>query len=205
LRQLLESVPVIPVITLDSVEDAVPLAEALVAGGLKILEVTLRTEAAIDGIREIIRQVPEAVVGTGTVCTPEQIVLSEQAGCQFMISPGTTPRLLEAARNSTVPLLPGISTVSEMMQCMEYGYRDFKFFPAEAAGGAKKIKSISGPFPDIKFCPTGGIGLNNVMEYLSLSNILCVGGSWLAPNKLIAEKRWDEIQQLAKEASLLRA
>lgn len=203
MRNLLAGNSVIPVIVLDREEDAVPLAKALVAGGLKVLEITLRTPAAVGGIKQIIEQVPEAIVGTGTVCTPEQVQLSEDLGCQFMVSPGATDQLLEAAQKSSVGLLPGVSTVSEMMRCMEYGYQDFKFFPAEASGGAAKIKSLSGPFADVKFCPTGGIGLGNVMDYLSLSNVMCVGGSWICPANLVKEQCWDEIEQLAREASAL--
>ena len=203
MRNLLAGNPVIPVITLDRVDDAVPLAEALVAGGLKVLEVTLRTEAAIEGIKQIIKHVPEAIVGTGTVCNEQQIKLSEDIGCQFMISPGATDTLLQAAQKSSVPFLPGISSVSELMRGLEYGHRDFKFFPAEAAGGAPVLKAMAGPFGDVKFCPTGGIGLHNVMTYLALPNVLCVGGSWIAQPKLIQAKKWTEIEQLAREAVAL--
>ena len=203
MRHLLTGNPVIPVITLDRVEDAVPLAQALVAGGLKVLEVTLRTEAAVEGIRQIVKHVPEAIVGTGTVCTEQHIKLSEDLGCQFMISPGATDKLLRAAENSSVPFLPGISSVSELMRGMEYGYSDFKFFPAEASGGVPVLKAMGGPFGDIRFCPTGGIGLHNVLSYLALPNVLCVGGSWIAETKLIQEKRWADIEQLAREAVTL--
>jgi 2-dehydro-3-deoxyphosphogluconate aldolase/(4S)-4-hydroxy-2-oxoglutarate aldolase len=195
--------PVIPVITLDQVEDAVPLANALVAGGLKVLEVTLRTEAAVEGIRQIIKHVPEAIVGTGTVCSEEQIRLSEDLGCQFMISPGATDKLLSIGSQSSVPFLPGISTVSELMRGMEYGLENFKFFPAEASGGAPVMKAMAGPFPNIKFCPTGGIGLGNALDYLTLPNVMCVGGSWIAKPNDIREKRWKEIEQLAREAAAI--
>lgn len=200
MRNLLAGNPVIPVITLDRVEDAVPLAEALVAGGLKVLEVTLRTEAAVEGIKQIIKYVPQAIVGTGTVCTGQQITLSEDIGCQFMISPGATEKLLQAAQQSSVPLLPGVSSISELMRGLEFGYRDFKFFPAEAAGGVAVIKAMAGPFGDVKFCPTGGIGLHNVGDYLSLPNVFCVGGSWIAQPKLVQAKNWAEIKRLACEA-----
>ena len=203
MRNLLAGNPVIPVITLDRVEDAVPLAEALVAGGLKVLEVTLRTEAAIEGIKQIIKHVPGAIVGTGTVYNEQQIKLSEDIGCQFMISPGATDKLLQAAQKSSVPFLPGISSVSELMRGLEYGYRDFKFFPAEAAGGVPVLKAMAGPFSDVKFCPTGGIGLHNVLAYLALPNVLCVGGSWIAQPKLIQAKNWAEIEKLAREAVAL--
>ncbi|MDG2017957.1 MAG: bifunctional 4-hydroxy-2-oxoglutarate aldolase/2-dehydro-3-deoxy-phosphogluconate aldolase [Porticoccaceae bacterium] len=195
--------PVIPVITLDQVEDAVPLAEALVAGGLKVLEVTLRTEAAVEGIRQIIKHVPEAIVGTGTVCSEEQIKLSEDLGCQFMISPGATDKLLAIGSQSSISFLPGISTVSELMRGMEYGLENFKFFPAEAAGGAPVMKAMAGPFPTIKFCPTGGIGLGNALDYLTLPNVICVGGSWIAKPKDIREKCWTQIEQLAREAAAI--
>ena len=204
MRDLLTGKSVIPVIVIEREEDAVPLAQALVAGGLNILEITLRTPAAVGGIKQIIQHVPDAIVGTGTVCTPEQVTLSEQLGCQFMVYPGATDRLLAAAKASSVPLLPGVSSVSEMMRCMEYGHQDFKFFPAEASGGAAKIKALSGPFADARFCPTGGIGLNNVMDYLALANVLCVGGSWICPPQLVEQKRWSEIEQLAREASALK-
>lgn len=200
MRNILAGHSVIPVITLDRVEDAVPLAQALVAGGLKILEVTLRTEAAVEGIREIVKHVPDAIVGTGTVCNEQQIKLSEDLGCQFMISPGATDKLLEAGAQSSVPFLPGIASVSELMRGMEYGHRDFKFFPAEAAGGTSVLKAFAGPFGDIRFCPTGGIGLHNVVEYLALPNVLCVGGSWIAQTNLIRQQAWSEIETLAREA-----
>ena len=200
---LLAGNTVIPVIFIDRVEDAVPLAKALIAGGLNVLEVTLRTAAAEEGIRQIVQQVPGAIVGTGTVCTADQVKLSEDLGCQFMVSPGSTDKLLAAAADSSIGLLPGISSASEMMRCMEHGYRDFKFFPAEAAGGSAMIKSLYGPFSEARICPTGGIGLHNVMEYLSLPNVLCVGGSWICPAQLVRDQRWDEIEQLAREASLL--
>ena len=200
MRNILAGHSVIPVITLDRVEDAVPLAQALVAGGLQVLEVTLRTEAAVEGIREIVKHVPDAIVGTGTVCNEQQIKLSEDLGCQFMISPGATDKLLEAGAQSSVPFLPGIASVSELMRGMEYGHRDFKFFPAEAAGGTSVLKAFAGPFGDVRFCPTGGIGLHNVLEYLALPNVLCVGGSWIAQTNLIRQQAWSEIETLAREA-----
>lgn len=203
MRDLLAGNTVIPVIVIDRVEDAVPLAKALIAGGLNVLEVTLRTEAAVEGIRQIVQHVPGAIVGTGTVCTADQVKLSEDLGCQFMVSPGSTDKLLAAAADSSIGVLPGISSATEMMRCMEQGYQDFKFFPAEAAGGAAMIKSLYGPFSEARICPTGGIGLHNVMEYLSLPNVICVGGSWICPAQLVREQRWDEIEQLARDASLL--
>ena len=203
MRDLLAGNTVIPVIVIDRVEDAVPLAKALIAGGLNVLEVTLRTAAAVEGIRQIVQHVPGAIVGTGTVCTADQVKLSEDLGCQFMVSPGSTDKLLAAAADSSIGLLPGISSATEMMRCMEQGYQDFKFFPAEAAGGSAMIKSLYGPFSEARICPTGGIGLHNVMEYLSLPNVLCVGGSWICPAQLVRDQRWDEIELLAREASQL--
>ena len=201
MREILAGTRVIPVITLERVEDAVPLARALVNGGLKVLEVTLRTAAASEGIRRILAEVEEAIVGTGTVCTPAQVQLSSDLGCQFMISPGITDSLLTAAAQSSVPLLPGIATVSELMRGMEHGYQNFKFFPAEAAGGVALLKAIAGPFANVGFCPTGGIGVDNFKEYLALPNVLCVGGSWVLPAKFIAAQRWDDIEQLARETA----
>jgi len=198
-RKLLAGTAVIPVITLDRVEDAVPIARALVAGGLRVLEVTLRTAAARAGIQRIVAEVQGVSVGTGTVCTPEQVELSCDLGCHFMISPGSTDRLLAAAAQAPIPLMPGVASVSEMMRCMEFGYEDFKFFPAEASGGAAKIKAIAGPFANARFCPTGGIGLANALDYLRLPNVLCVGGSWVLPANLIAEQRWSDIERLARE------
>ena len=203
MQKMLAGNPVIPVITLDQVEDAVPLAEALVAGGLKVLEVTLRTEAAVEGIRQIIKHVPEAIVGTGTVCSVEQIKLSEDLGCQFMISPGATDNLLNVGAKSSVPFLPGISTVSELMRGMEYGLKEFKFFPAEASGGAPALKAIGAPIPQVKFCPTGGVSPTNAASYLSLSNVLCAGGSWVAPKDKVDAGDWAAITALAKAASVL--
>jgi len=204
-RDLLDGNPVIPVITIEQVADALPLAEALVAGGIKVLEVTLRTDVAVDGIREIIRHVPEAIVGTGTVLSEEQMKLSEDLGCKFMISPGITEQLLSLSQNSSVPFLPGISSVSELMIGMQYGLQNFKFFPAEVSGGVPALKAMAGPFAGVKFCPTGGIGLHNALDYLALPNVMAVGGSWIADQKLIRDKRWDEIERLARNAVELSA
>ncbi|MCW8196348.1 bifunctional 4-hydroxy-2-oxoglutarate aldolase/2-dehydro-3-deoxy-phosphogluconate aldolase [Proteobacteria bacterium 005FR1] len=204
MRALLAGTPVIPVITLDLVEDFVPLARALVRGGLKVLEVTLRTPVASEGIRRIRSEVEGAVVGTGTVCTAAQVDLSCDLGCEFMISPGSTEQLLTAAAQAPVPLMPGISTVSELMRGMVHGYQNFKFFPAEAAGGVAVLKAFEGPFPDVRFCPTGGIGPTNFLDYLKLPNVLCVGGSWILPNDLIAARRWQDIERLARQTASVR-
>jgi len=205
MRELLSSVAVVPVIVIDRLEDAVPLARALVAGGLPVLEVTLRTPVAVAAIAAMVDQVPGAVVGSGTVCSAEQIAQSVAAGCQFMVSPGATDALLMAAAKAPIPLLPGIASASELMRCQEQGYREVKFFPAEANGGVKALKAIAGPFADMRFCPTGGIGPGNVLDYLALDNVLCVGGSWVCPSELVAAQQWDKITELAAAAAALRS
>jgi 2-dehydro-3-deoxyphosphogluconate aldolase/(4S)-4-hydroxy-2-oxoglutarate aldolase len=203
MRKLMEGHPLIAVITLEHSEDAVPLAKALVSGGIFALEITLRTDAAVDGIRKIIEAVPEAIVGTGTVCSEQQISLSQDLGCSYMVSPGSTSRLLEAGQRASIPLLPGVSTVSELMEGMQYGYRDFKLFPAQAVGGVSFLKALMGPFPGLKFCPTGGVNPDNIGEYLALDNVLSVGGSWIAPRAMIREKKWSDIEKLATQAKKL--
>jgi len=204
MRDILASVPVVPVIVIDRIEDAVPLAQALVAGGLKVLEVTLRTPVALEAIAAMVKAVPEAIVGSGTVCNALQIEQSVDAGCQFMVSPGATDKLLEAAARAPIKLLPGIASAAELMRCREYGYTEMKLFPAETSGGAAAIKALGGPFGDVRFCPTGGIGPHNVMDYLALANVLCVGGSWICPSALVKAGRWDEITELARAAASLR-
>ena len=203
MKELLSEYPIIPVVVIEQIEDAVPLAKSLVAGGLSVIEVTLRTPAAIAGIEDIIENVPGAVVGSGTVCSESQLQMSIELGCKFAVSPGATDRLLKKARDSGFNYLPGVSSASEVMRGLEYGYDTFKFFPAEAVGGTTLLKSLHGPFGDVKFCATGGIGVDNVMSYLSLANVLSVGGSWITPSKLIKEKRWSEIERLASQASSL--
>ena len=203
MKELLSEYPIIPVVVIEQIEDAVPLARSLVAGGLSVIEVTLRTPAAIAGIEDIIKNVPGAVVGSGTVCSESQLQMSIELGCKFAVSPGATSSLLKKARDSGFNYLPGVSSASEVMRGLEYGFDTFKFFPAEAVGGTTLLKSLQGPFGDVKFCATGGIGLDNVMSYLSLANVLSVGGSWITPSKLIKEKRWSEIERLASQASSL--
>ena len=203
MKELLSEYPIIPVVVIEQIEDAVPLAKSLVAGGLSVIEVTLRTPAAIAGIEDIIENVPGAVVGSGTVCSERQLQMSIELGCKFAVSPGATDSLLKKARDSGFNYLPGVSSASEVMRGLEYGFDTFKFFPAEAVGGTTLLKSLQGPFGDVKFCATGGIGLDNVMSYLSLANVLSVGGSWITPSKLIKEKRWSEIERLASQASSL--
>ena len=191
---------VVPVMVIKKLEHAVPLARALLAGGIKVLEITLRTPVAIDAIRLISQEVPEAIVGAGTVTSPEDLAAVAEAGALFAISPGLTPELLEAANKGSIALIPGISTISELMTGMNRGYKNFKFFPAAAAGGVKMLKSIAGPFPDISFCPTGGISPENYKDYLALNNVACVGGSWLVPAEAIENEDWQRITELAKEA-----
>ena len=203
LRQTLSLAPVIPVIVLDDVAAARPLAEALVAGGLPVLEVTLRTPHALQ-IIEIMAKVSGAVVGSGTVRSPLQMGHSVDAGCQFMVSPGASPRLLEAAEEHAIPLLPGIGTPTEAMTASEHGYSFLKFFPAEALGGVKVLKAYASPLPDITFCPTGGIDMAKAKEYLALPNVICVGGSWIMPADAIANKDWKRIEALAREAASLK-
>lgn len=203
LRQTLSLAPVIPVIVLDDLSAARPLAEALVAGGLPVLEVTLRTPHALQIIEEMAK-VSGAVVGSGTVRSPLQMGHSVDAGCQFMVSPGASPRLLEAAEEHKIPLLPGIGTPTEAMTASEHGYSFLKFFPAEALGGVKVLKAYASPLPDITFCPTGGIDMAKAREYLALPNVICVGGSWIMPADAIANRDWKRIETLAREAASLR-
>ena len=192
--------PVVPVLVINDVEKAVPLAKALMEGGIKVLEVTLRTPAAIDVIKRIAQEVPDSLIGAGTVTNAQQLKAVVEAGAKFAISPGMTADLLKAGMDSEIPLIPGISSTSDLMKGKDAGYTHMKFFPAEASGGVKAIKSISGPFPDVTFCPTGGIGPNNYNDYLALNNVKCVGGSWLAPDDAIETGDWARITQLAKEA-----
>ena len=197
---VLNTCSVVPVIVINNLDHAIPLAKALLAGGVKVLEVTLRTPVAIEAIKMISEEVPKAVVGAGTVATQEDLNAVAEAGGVFAISPGLTPALLSAAINGPIALIPGISTASELMLGMEYGLREFKFFPAEAAGGIKMIKSIGGPFPQATFCPTGGISPANYKEYLSLKNVACVGGSWLAPTDALEQGDYQKITDLARKA-----
>ena len=192
--------PVVPVLVINDVEKAVPLAKALMEGGIKVLEVTLRTPAAIDVIKRIAEEVPDSLIGAGTVTNAQQLKAVVEAGAKFAISPGMTADLLKAGMDAEIPLIPGISSTSDLMKGKDAGYTHMKFFPAEASGGVKAIKSISGPFPDVTFCPTSGIGPNNYNDYLALNNVKCVGGSWLAPDDAIEAGDWARITQLAKEA-----
>lgn len=195
--------PVVPVLVIDDLSHARPLAQALVAGGLPALEVTLRTPVALEAIR-IMAEVPGGRVGAGTLLTPADVKAAKAAGATFGVSPGATERLLDACAEHDLPLLPGAATASEIMALLERGHTVQKFFPAEQAGGAAYLKSIGSPIPQVKFCPTGGISLKNARDYLGLSNILCVGGSWVAPKDAMAKGDWAAITTLAREAASLR-
>jgi len=203
--QIFARAPVVPVLSIARVEDAVPLAFALVAGGLPVLEVTLRTEAAIGAIRAICKAVPGASVGAGTVLTVRDFSAVEAAGAGFAISPGATDALYAAAAMARMPLLPGIATASELMRGLELGYQRFKFFPAEASGGIAALKSFAGPFAQAKFCPTGGIDAAKAPAYLALANVMTVGGSWMVPDDAVVAGDWGRIEKLASEAAALRA
>jgi 2-dehydro-3-deoxyphosphogluconate aldolase/(4S)-4-hydroxy-2-oxoglutarate aldolase len=199
-KDVLTAGPVMPVMVIQNLDDAVPLARALVAGGIKVLEITLRTPIALEAIRLISQQVKEAIVGAGTIANPRQLQAAEEAGAVFAISPGLTPSLLSAANTGRIALIPGIATLSELMLGMDYGLDHFKFFPAEAAGGIPLLKAIAGPFPQATFCPTGGISPENYKAYLQLPNVACVGGSWLAPQNVVNEKNWAKVSELAQKA-----
>lgn len=194
--------PVIPVLVVDDIATARPLAEALVAGGLPVLEVTLRTPVALDAIREM-AQVAGGIVGAGTLLTPQDVAAAKEAGAKFGVSPGATDRLLQACEDADLPLLPGAATSSEAMRLLERGYSVQKFFPAEANGGVPALKSIGAPIPQVRFCPTGGVSPGNAPDYLALSNTLCVGGSWVAPKDAVTNGDWARIEELAREAAAL--
>lgn len=197
-------VPVIPVLTIDRIADAVPLGQALVRGGLPVLEITLRTSGALEAARQIALNVPESVVGVGTVLDPPQIRQARDAGARFAVSPGCTPQLSEAAAAIGMPYLPGIQTVSEAMVLRQRGHKLLKFFPVDAAGGVTWLKSVAAPLADLKFCPTGGIGDATARSYLDLPNVACVGGSWVAPREAVAARDWGRITALATAASTLK-
>lgn len=201
-REIAALAPIIPVLVVDDVAHARPLAEALVAGGLPALEVTLRTPAALDVIREM-ASVPGGVVGAGTLLTPADVQAAKDAGAQFGVSPGATDRLLDACEEAELPLLPGAATASEAMRLLERGYTMLKFFPAEASGGAPALKAIGAPIPQVSFCPTGGVSLKNAPDYLSLGNVVCAGGSWVAPKDAVEAGDWSRIETLAREAAAL--
>ncbi|WP_405569184.1 bifunctional 4-hydroxy-2-oxoglutarate aldolase/2-dehydro-3-deoxy-phosphogluconate aldolase [Streptomyces sp. NBC_01167] len=204
MTSLLDLAPVVPVVVIEDAADAVPLARALVAGGLPTIEVTLRTPAALDAIRAISDEVPDAVVGAGTVISADGVDAAVAAGARFLVSPGWTKTLLDAMQRSGVPFLPGVSTTSEVVALLERGVDEMKFFPAEAAGGTAYLRSLAGPLPQARFCPTGGISLASAPSYLALPNVGCVGGTWMLPADALAAKDWGSIEELAAGAAALR-
>ena len=201
---LLRHAPVIPVLTVEGADDAVPLASALVAGGLPLLEVTLRTEGALKAIAEMAKQVPGAILGAGTIRTADQAKAAVDAGATFLVSPGATPQLIAAVQKLGVPFLPGCATASEAMRLAEEGFRFLKFFPAEAAGGVNYLKSLAAPLADLRFCPTGGIDADKAKAYLALPNVVCVGGSWITPAAALKAGDWATVTRLSLEAGKLR-
>ena len=201
-REICELAPIVPVLVVDDVACAKPLAEALVAGGLPALEVTLRTPAALDVIA-VMAKVSGGVVGAGTLVTPEDVRAAREAGAQFGVSPGATDALIAACEAEGLPLLPGAATASEAMNLLERGYDMLKFFPAEASGGAPALKAIGAPLPQISFCPTGGVSMGNALDYLGLENVVCAGGSWVAPKDKVLAGDWAGIEALAREAAAL--
>lgn len=201
--EILNATPVMPVIVIDRLEDAVPLAEALVSGGIRVLEVTLRSPVALDAIREISRHVPDAIVGVGSVRTPQDWHDAIAAGAQFGVSPGTSSALIDAIASSDVPFIPGVATPSEAMELSAHGFDVLKLFPATVVGGTSLLKAISGPLSHLKFCPTGGVNPNNAKEFLALDNVLCVGGSWMLDSALIEARNWEAIRQAASDAVAL--
>lgn len=205
LARLFALAPVIAVVVIEDVKQAVPLARALLEGGVQGIEITLRTPAALEAIRAIAQELPRAAVGSGTVLTPDDLAASEQAGARFAVSPGCTPRLLAAAADCALPYLPAAATASEAMLLLEQGYRHQKFFPAAAAGGVTALRSLAGPLPALRFCATGGISAETAPSYLALPNVPCVGGSWLTPASSVASGDWPAIAQLARQACRLCA
>ena len=203
IEAVMTAAPVIPVLVVEDPKKAVPMAEALVRGGLPAIEITLRTPHALEAIAAVNEHVEGAIVGAGTVLTPQQYDAVVSAGARFVVSPGVTDTLLDAADEHGVPLLPGAATASEVMKLLERGYKRLKFFPAEQAGGSPYLKSLSSPLAAAKFCPTGGVSLEKAPDYLSLPNVLCVGGSWIADAKAIASEDWGGIEERARAASQL--
>ncbi len=196
-NSLLNRVPVIPVVVVEDLDHAVPIAQALVAGGLPVIELTLRTPVALDAIERIANEVPEIYLGAGTIVDPGQAKQAAAAGAQFLVSPGSTRTILNAMTDTGLPHLPGVATVSEIMTALEAGYTELKFFPAEAAGGAPYLKSVGSPIPAARFCPTGGVSTGNAARYLALPNVGCVGGSWITPSDLLEARDWARVAELA--------
>ncbi|GAA7918036.1 bifunctional 4-hydroxy-2-oxoglutarate aldolase/2-dehydro-3-deoxy-phosphogluconate aldolase [Helicobacter pylori] len=202
--EVLQISPIVPVVVIENIKDAVPLAQSLIEGGIPIIEVTLRSSCALEAIELIAKNVPKMRVGAGTILNPAQLEQAQNRGAEFLISPGLTIKLLEYAKKKDMPLIPGVSSSSEVMQALELGYSTLKFFPAEYCGGVKLLNAFNGPFKGVKFCPTGGISADNMRSYLDLENVLCVGGSWLTPKNLIQNKEWDKITGICKRALALR-
>ncbi|WP_121022196.1 bifunctional 4-hydroxy-2-oxoglutarate aldolase/2-dehydro-3-deoxy-phosphogluconate aldolase [Helicobacter vulpis] len=199
-KEILNTGPLIPVITLQDPKQGVPLAHALLKGGVKILEITLRTAGALEGITLISKEVPEAIVGAGTILNAPMLKQAKEAGARFAISPGINAKFAKEAQGIDIPLIPGVASAGELMLALEYGFDALKLFPAEAVGGVKLLKSLSAPFKGVQFCPTGGISLENMGAYLALENVACVGGSWLTPQDLMAKGQWDQITQIAQKS-----
>ncbi|WP_434646398.1 bifunctional 4-hydroxy-2-oxoglutarate aldolase/2-dehydro-3-deoxy-phosphogluconate aldolase [Helicobacter pylori] len=202
--EVLQISPIIPVVVIENIKDAVPLVQSLIEGGIHIIEVTLRSSCALEAIELIAKNVPKMRVGAGTILNPTQLEQAQNRGAEFLISPGLTIKLLEYAKKKDMPLIPGVSSSSEVMQALELGYSALKFFPAEYCGGVKLLNAFNGPFKGVKFCPTGGISADNMHSYLNLENVLCVGGSWLTPKNLIQNKEWDKITEICKRSLALR-
>ncbi|WP_180405957.1 bifunctional 4-hydroxy-2-oxoglutarate aldolase/2-dehydro-3-deoxy-phosphogluconate aldolase [Helicobacter pylori] len=202
--EVLQISPIVPVVVIEDIKDAVPLAQSLIEGGIHIIEVTLRSSCALEAIELIAKNVPKMRVGAGTILNPTQLEQAQNRGAEFLISPGLTIKLLEHAKKKDMPLIPGVSSSSEVMQALELGYSALKFFPAEYCGGVKLLNAFNGPFKGVKFCPTGGISADNMHSYLNLENVLCVGGSWLTPKNLIQNKEWDKITEICKRSLALR-
>lgn len=203
-EEVLRLTPVLPVVAIEDAGDAAPLARALLAGGVRSIEITLRTPAALEAIRAVADAVPDMVVGAGTVLDAEALSAAAEAGARYALSPGATPELLAAGRQAPIPLLPGVATASELMRGLDMSYRCFKFFPAEQMGGTAALAAFAGPLPQARFCPTGGIGADKAAAYLALDNVLCVGGSWVAPGALIKARDWAAIEANARRAAQLR-
>ncbi len=203
-HEVMATSPVVPVVVVEDAADAVPMAEALLRGGIGVIEITLRTAAGLDAIARVAAEVPEMVVGAGTVVTPEQVTASVGAGASFLVTPGAPQRLLDAATGSGLPLLAGAATITEMMRLLEHGLSAMKFFPAESSGGRDYLAAVAGPLPQLRFCPTGGITAATAPRYLALPSVPCVGGSWLAPKDAVRERRWDVVEALARDAAALR-
>ncbi|MGL2705563.1 bifunctional 4-hydroxy-2-oxoglutarate aldolase/2-dehydro-3-deoxy-phosphogluconate aldolase [Helicobacter pylori] len=202
--EVLQISPIVPVVVVENIKDAVPLAQSLIEGGIPIIEVTLRSSCALEAIELIAKNVPKMCVGAGTILNLTQLEQAQNRGAEFLISPGLTIKLLEHAKKKDMPLIPGVSSSSEVMQALELGYNALKFFPAEYCGGVKLLNAFNGPFKGVKFCPTGGVSVDNMRSYLALENVVCVGGSWLTPKDLVQNKEWDKITEICKRALALR-